>query len=391
MSALYKMHLAKNAVMGVYNGKSVPLSYTSQVEAYKAVRENALLVDYSHMSIVRVVGDDAWSLVNHLASADVSVIRDEQGLYSLLLNEDGTVWGDAYILCTDEGYYILSESLSVGDIIERLNVILEYRVDLDIQDVPEITAMDTQEWGAVLLEGPYAWELLAEIYGFDIIGLPYHEYMNTDDGLITFRCGRHGEYGYLLVGEQLQLVEVWQQLLDKGDKYQLKIAGLDYQQLVRIENPCWDASIYQNYSCNPLELQMQWAIQYDKENFIGKSAVEELSRRGAERKLVGMMPLVEGGDIKADDKVVADAVVVGVIIKGGYSPARKSHIALALIDSDYAWSDIAGFAIRTPHGNIAATTHNLPFLYNFSMLVNPTEHSFIDTTKPKSALSGIKV
>lgn len=391
MSALHSMHLENKAIMGVYNGKEIPISYSSVDVAYKAVRENVLLVDYSHMSVVSVVGDDAWSLVNHLASADISIIRDEQGIYTLLLNEDGSVWGDAYMLCTAEGYYILSESLSSGEVIERLNCILENREDLDIQEVPEINALETQEWGAILLEGPYAWELLSEIYGFDIIGLPYHEYMNTDDGLMTFRCGRHGEFAYLVVGEQQKLVDVWKQLVDKGDKYQLKIAGLDYQQIVRIENPCWDASIYQNYTRNPLELQMQWAIQYDKESFIGKPAVEAFSRSGIERKLVGIMPVAGCSDIAADSKVLVDGVQVGVIVKGGYSPARQSYIALALIDSPHAWSDIAGFTLRTSAGDVAATTHNLPFIYNFSMWVNPTEHSYIDPSKPKCALSGIKV
>lgn len=38
-----------------------------------------------------------------------------------------------------------------------------------------------------MLEGPYAWEIMAEVYGFDIIGLPYYEYMNTDDELMIFR------------------------------------------------------------------------------------------------------------------------------------------------------------------------------------------------------------
>ncbi|WNN45944.1 aminomethyltransferase family protein [Winslowiella toletana] len=386
MSALYNMHLEKNVKMGVYNGKSVPSSYNAPDVTYKAARENAVLVDYSHMSIVSVVGEDAWSLVNHMASADISIIRDEQGIYTLILNEDGSVWGDAYVLCTDEGYFILSESLSCSEIIERLNCILENGQDLDIQETPEISSMDAKEWGAILLEGPYAWELLSEIYGFDIVGLPYHEYMNTDDGLITFRCGKHGEFAYLLAGEQQQLVEVWNQLLDKGEKYQLKTGGLDYQDVLRVENPCWDASVYQNYSRNPVELQLQWAVQYDKEDFIGKSAVEGLSSAGAARKLVGIVPLTDCNGITADDKVLVDGAEVGVIVKGVYSPAMQSYIALALIDSQYAWSDIAGFDIQTRKGDVAAKTHNVPFLYNFSMLVNPTEHSYIDASKPKSAL-----
>lgn len=388
MSILNNFHLKNNAKMGTYNGKEVPAFYNDSNIVYKAVRENALLVDYSHMSIVSVMGEDAWSLINYMASADISIIRDEQGIYTLILNEDGSIWGDAYILCTEDGYYVLSETLLAEDIIGRLNQILaECSDDLDIQENPEISSMDGAQWGAILLEGPYAWELLSEIYGFDIIGLPYHEYMNTDDGLITFRCGKHGEFAYLVIGEQQQLLQVWQQLLEKGEKYQLKTGGLDYLDVIRVENPCWDESIYQNYSRNPVELQMQWAVQYDKEGFTGQQAIEGISETGVERKLLGIKPLVADSSIASNDKVLVDGVEVGTIVKGVYSPACQNYIALALIDSKYAWSDIEGFQIQTSQGSIiAAKTHNLPFLYNFSMLVNPTEHSYIDIAKPKSAL-----
>ena len=387
MSALNNIHIKNNAKMGVFNGKEVPASYHDSNVVYKAVRENAVLVDYSHMSIVSVVGEDAWSLMNYMASADISIIRDEQGIYTLILNEDGSIWGDAYILCTEDGYYILSETLSAEAIIERLNQILaDHSDDLDIQETPEISSMESADWGAILLEGPYAWELLSEIYGFDIIGLPYHEYMNTDDGLLTFRCGKHGEFAYLVAGEKEQLAQVWEQLLEKGEKYQLKAAGLDYQDVLRVENPCWDESIYQQYSRNPVELQLQWAIQYDKEGFTGKDEIEAISEAGAARKLLGIKPLAECAGIAADDKVLVDGTEVGTIVKSVYSPASQSYIALALIDSDYAWSDIDGFNIQTSQGEVAAKTHNLPFLYNFSMLVNPTEHSYVDASKPKSAL-----
>lgn len=55
------------------------------------------------MSIISVMGDDAWALVNYLVSADVSIIRDEQAIYSLVLNDDGTIRGDVYVLCSSEG------------------------------------------------------------------------------------------------------------------------------------------------------------------------------------------------------------------------------------------------------------------------------------------------
>ncbi|MFD1803081.1 aminomethyltransferase family protein [Mixta tenebrionis] len=386
MHTLHDLHLKNHARMGEFNHKIVPAAYHDDDIEYRAVRENALLVDYSHMSIVSVIGEDAWALVNHMASADVSTIRDEQGIYSLVLNEDGTICGDVYILCSDEGYYLLSENMTASAVITRLENILEKAEELDIQDAPEIKSMEEADWGAILLEGPYSWEVLAEVYGFDIIGLPYHEFMNADDGLMIFRCGKHGEFSYLMAGEQPALAALWQQLLERGEKYCLQTGGLDYQKTVRIENPAWDASIYGAYSRNPVELQLQWAVQYDKEDFIGKEAVEEYSRSGVARRVVGMLPVAACTDMQPDDEVVAEGKVVGKLISATFSPARRSFIALALLDEAYAWSDIEGFTIRTRDGDVAAMTHNLPFLYNLSMLVSPTEHSFVDASKSRSAL-----
>ncbi|HFT6599790.1 TPA: aminomethyltransferase family protein [Klebsiella oxytoca] len=386
MSSLFDLHLKDNAVMGNYNNRSIPSSYHDILDEYKAVRENALLVDYSHMAIVSVTGEDAWILVNHIASADISIVRDEQGIYSLVLNDDGTILGDMYVLCAMDGYYILSENISVARIIEVLKFAAEKYDDLGIQENPEIKSMEDDNWGAIMLEGPYSWELMSEIYGYDIIGLPYCEYMNTEDDLIVFRCGKHGEFAYQVIGPQSLLVELWVKLQKIGVKYLLKTGGLDYQRIVRVENPGWDQSIYAEYSTNPVELQLQWAIQYDKEDFIGKAAVELMSAQSAARKVVGIVPCVNCASLSKDDKILVNGQTVGFIINAVYSPAAQSWIALAFINTPYALSDIDGYIIKTAHGDIAAKTKNLPFIYNFSLLVNPTTHSYIDPSKAKSVL-----
>lgn len=386
MSSLFDLHLKDNAVMGNYNNRSIPSSYHDILDEYKAVRENALLVDYSHMAIVSVTGEDAWILVNHIASADISIVRDEQGIYSLVLNDDGTILGDMYVLCAMDGYYILSENISVARIIEVLKFAAEKYDDLGMQEIPEIKSMEDDNWGAIMLEGPYSWELMSEIYGYDIIGLPYFEYMNTEDDLIVFRCGKHGEFAYQVIGPQSLLVELWAKLQRIGVKYLLKTGGLDYQRIVRVENPGWDKSIYAEYSTNPVELQLQWAIQYDKEEFIGKAAVELMSAQSAARKVVGIVPCVNCASLSKDDKILVNGQTVGFIINAVYSPAAQSWIALAFINTPYALSDIDGYIIKTAQGDIAAKTKTLPFIYNFSLLVNPTTHSYIDPSKAKSVL-----
>lgn len=131
---------------------------------------------------------------------------------------------------------------------------------------------------------------------------------------------------------------------------------------------------------------MQWAVQYDKEDFVGKEAVEALSHDTHHSKMIGMIAAEACAGIYAGDRVIVDGNEVGKVVKALFSPALQRYIALALIDNEYAWSDINGFHIQTANEKVAAQTKGMPFIYNLSMLVSPTEHSYIDASKRKSAV-----
>ncbi len=76
--------------------------------------------------------------------------------------------------------------------------------------------------------------------------------------------------------------------------------------------------------------------------------------------------IVEGecSGIESGDNVLVEDQVVGKVAKAIYSPALQCFIATALIDNEYAWSDISGFAIQTRSETVAAKTKGMPFIYN---------------------------
>ena len=381
MKSLFDLHVERHARMGVYNNKAVPSAYNEPDMEYKAVREHALLIDYSHMAIVSIAGDYALELVNYIASADMTIVHQHQGAYSLVLFEDGSIHGDIYVITARGCFYILSESLSVFDIIDCLNKILESAEAHGIKEIPEIEFMEEDDWGVIMLEGPWSWEIMAEAYGAAILSLQCYEYLIGEDDLIVFRCCKHGEFAYMVIGQQTDLFQRWQDLLVRGKRYFITTGGLDYQHIVRIENVGWDENIYGDFSRNPAELQLQWAIHHNKKEFLGKDATEH--RLLAKRQLVGML-LEEGHPwVTSNHKIQVDNKDIGVVIKAVYSPGLHAYIALALIDRDYTrWSD-ALFSIPTRQGRIAAKIHIMPFVYNLSWFIHPQIDSFIDVAESR--------
>jgi len=374
MNTIAEIHAVRGAKMTVCNGVQVPLSVADKAVAHEALRKHVVVADYSHFAVVEVSGDDAFEYLDAIVAGDLAAIRDGQALYTFILDEQGHVVLDLCLLCDDERYLLLTEAMSGAD----LKVQLETYSNKPTVDIVN----RSDELACLLFEGPYSWELCKELFGMDVIGLPFMEHMRVEGGTL-FRFGLHGEFSYQLICDRDTLRAL---LEDQGNlytKYDAVFAGLDFQDLARLENPCWDAARLGAWSRCPIELQLQWMVRYDKEAFIGKEALEDKLETGPQKRLVGFVADNEGeGGIEAGQPVHLDGARVGTVATVGFSPERERMIGQALLDVDYAYADIPGFKI----GTVAVTTSALPFVRNFSFLVNPLEHSYVDPGRHKNML-----
>ncbi|MGF6191939.1 aminomethyltransferase family protein [Serratia sp. 2723] len=389
MTKLTDIHQQHGAVMGERNGVAIPLSYFTAEEEHKAVRQRILLSDYSHFGIAAISGDSAWSLLNQLVSGDVSSIRDEQAMYSLILDDAGNIITDLYIACDDERFLLLSEWVSGEKLCEMLRAKLAGNED-EFEDIDSIESL-TPEWGILHFEGPYAWELLAEVYGMDVIGLPYQEHMHVGDDLILLRCGKHGEFSYKLMGPQDLLADVWTQMLEDGEKYDMRTGGLNYQRKVRLENPCWEPDMFNAYTGCPIALQMQWAVRYDKEAFTGLASLSERLEQGISHRIVGMSIAGKPDAIpQRGDKVMFDGNCIGEVIVCDYSEDLQACLGRLFLTDAWAWANIDGYHVMTANGPVAVTTSAVPFAHNYSFLINPSEHSYVDSSRPRDLLQQLE-
>jgi aminomethyltransferase len=98
---------------------------------------------------------------------------------------------------------------------------------------------------------------------------------------------------------------------------------------------------------SPLELGLEWLVDFAKPYFTGRRALVEEKRRGASRRLVGLD--IEGNKPAYNALLYSDRggrKEVGSITSATWSPTCKRNIALAMIDAphfkigDTVWADI---------------------------------------------------
>jgi glycine cleavage system aminomethyltransferase T len=382
MKTFSEIHAARGAQMTVRNGKEVPASVSDRVTAHGALRRNFVVVDYSHLAIVDVSGDDAFDFLSAIVSGDLAAIRDEQAIYTFILDDAGQVVLDLYVLCDDERYLLLTECVSGADLAGRLA--------LRVSDQSVEIADRSDELSTVLFEGPYSWEIAKELFGMDVIGLPFMEHMPISGGIL-FRAGNHGEFSYQVICGK----DAAGDLLEDRDglyaKYGAVFAGLDFQDLARLENPCWDETRLGVYSRCPIELQSQWMVRYDKDEFIGKGALEDKLAAGPSRRMVGFVTDLEGeADLQPGQHIRMGDAQVGIVVTVGYSSERNRTIGQALLASDYAYAEIVGFKAGAAGAEVSISTSTIPFVRNFSFLVNPLEHSYVDSGRHKNVLEQLE-
>ena len=105
---------------------------------------------------------------------------------------------------------------------------------------------------------------------------------------------------------------------------------MEAQRLLRLEKKHVIVGQDTDALSNPLEADMAWAVKFDKDDFIGKSALQEIRERGTRNALVGFelrgTALAKGGHA-----VVVAGKPAGRVASAAFSPAAGRCIGLAWV------------------------------------------------------------
>ena len=319
----------------------------------RAIRTAAAIARETQTRVLRLRGEGARETASWLLPSRLH-LRDAQARQSLFLNADGRPIADVIVCADDEDYLLLVD----GPCDALAHAREHARPDTGVEDL-------SIDHDVIELHGPWAWELLSEVLGADLLALPYLNFFRIDEGT-CLRAGRTGEFGYHLIVPRAERDAIRRRLLDRKNDFDLEEVSSEALSLCAFENWFFDAA-HVPEGATPVELSLEWRLAPDRD-YLGRDAIERHRPHASSRQCC----LLAESELAAGDAVMLGDRKIGVVTRAAFSHVRGEHIAAALVDRALAHGGIDRFRVRGAKVRTLAP----PLGDNQSLYVDPRRHAY---------------
>lgn len=306
---------------------------------YFAIRNSTGVFDLSPMTKYRITGRDSLDYIDRLVTRDMRKIKPGRVAYAVWCDDEGQVIDDGtifhlregeYRLCSQERHMSWLQAAAIG-------------MDVSIED-------ETHDIAALAVQGPTSYSVMKNLGLDGIENLKPFGLMHSDfDGaeLMVSRTGYTGDLGYEVWISPNKAEAFWDALFEVGKLHGIRAIGTQALDLSRIEAGLIAAyieflpahvTVRSGRSRSPLELGLEWLVDFEKANFNGRRALLEEKRRGSTWRLVKLD--IEGNKPAHHSYIFAKSggrqKNIGFTTSAAWSPVCKQNIALG--------------TVRAPHG-----------------------------------------
>jgi aminomethyltransferase len=348
---------------------------------YNAIRNAAALIDISPLYKYLITGKDATKLVNRVITRDIRKVSEGQVIYCCWCDEQGKVIDDGTITRLEENKY----RWTAADPSLRWFRQNGTNMDVQIEDVSEKVA-------ALALQGPTSGKLLKSVAEADIANLKYFRVTHgkiADVPVDISRTGYTGDMGYEIWVPWNDAVKVWDAVMDTGKRFDIHAAGMLALDVARVEAGLLlidvdytssKKALIPSQKYSPYELGFGKMVHLNKENFIGKAALEQDQKQGVARQFVGLeidwtqveeryekfglTPAAPSQASRVAVPVYCGEKQVGKATSTTWSPVLKKMMALASIETSHAKLGTRlqmEITIEAIHQKVTAKIVKLPF------------------------------
>ncbi len=341
-TAVYEYH-KEFGRLTEFAGFEMPLWYSGIVSECLAVRSGVGIFDVSHMGRILIRGRDAEAFLDRVSTNDVASLKPSKAHYSLLCNPNGGIKDDIILFKLDEGSFMMIVNAANRE--KDFSWLSENSkgFDVSLSDISEAVAL-------FAVQGPRARDVLQRIsQGVDLRGIPRFCFIKAEIGglgcliSVTGYTGEDGLEVFVPNAERgRSALEVWRAILDAGRGFGIKPCGLGSRDVLRLEA---GLCLYGNdidEETNPIEAGLAFAVKMGKGEFIGRSALEAVSREGPRRERIGLV-LEDEGIPRRGFEISKGGERIGEVTSGTYSPTLRRGIAMGYVG---AGSAVAGDAVE---------------------------------------------
>jgi sarcosine oxidase subunit alpha len=307
-----------------------PYAYGEKpADEVRAVHESLGVIDVSTLGKLLVEGPEAAALLERLYPNRFADMQTGRIRYGVLTTDGGRIMDDGTVArLTDDLYYVTTTSTGADAVtawFEWWNAV--WGLEAEIVNV-------TGTLAAVNLAGPRAREALERLTEADVSPEEFR-YLDAKEidvsGIpcLALRIGFVGELGYELhfpspAGEYL-----WDRLVGEG----ARPFGLEPQRILRLEKGHVIVGQDTDSESNLLSAGMSWLPKLDKDDFVGKFALEHFVDRDDRERLVGFT--MEEDVVPAEGaQVVIEGSPAGRVTSARRSDATGAVIGLAWLPPD---------------------------------------------------------
>jgi len=314
-----------------FAGWAMPIQYKSIVEEHMAVRERVGLFDVSHMGEIEITGKDAMKFVNKLITNDISKMKVGQAKYSPMCYDNGGIVDDLLVYKLAEDHYLLV--VNAGNTDKDYDWILNNVQGMDV-DVKN----ESSNYIQLAIQGPKAQELLYKLVDVDLSAVKYYHFELgrlsgngvSAEGIIS-RTGYTGSDGFEFYTKEVDKAEaLWEAIMSAGKEYGIEPCALGARDTLRLEAGMllYGHDIDEEHT--PVQADILWTVKLNKEDFIGKSALQREVEEGPVIKLYGI-EMVDRGVPRQHYEIYKGSEKVGDVTSGTFAPYLKKYIAMGYI------------------------------------------------------------
>jgi len=316
---------------GNWMGYTTPNAYFDVELEYFAIRSTTGVFDLSPMNKYRITGPDAEAYLNRMVTRDVSKIRVNRVGYAVWCNDAGEVMDDGTIFRLGKEDFRLCSY-------QRADEWLEWcKLGFDVT-----ISNETEDLAALAVQGPTSCTILSLLGLEDLnqlkpFGIAYYTFNGAP--LMVSRTGFTGDLGYEVWIAPEHAEALWDQLFELGRDYLIKPIGSYALDIARIEAGFLQAHVdfvpaeevvRPGRARSPLELGLEWLVDFKKPLFNGRSALLREKAKGSRYRFALLD--VEGNKPAHHSFILKGDQQVGTVTSAAWCPTAKSNLAYAQIE-----------------------------------------------------------